>query len=336
MKVSSKDYQQFLVNTAKFYTCDYIAEYLETSGDSVERFLKEKKLKPNLIWETQKDDIIYSKNGAIIIDKTVLEHKNSKKIELGHYQHSGQSHSITMGIGLINAVYYNPELEQYWLIDYRIWDKPTSGKTEIDYAIELVKVVVKRGIEFKNVLCDGFYAAREFLNFIALDLGKTFYTNASSNALCSEVDIENPKLTRIDELKWSDEELEKGKKVRLNKSPKKLIVKLFQIVVQPNKIENLITNNLDDEINASAILEEYSARWKVELVHREVKQTLGIANCQCRKQRSQRNHIACSLLAYVKLKKQCQDQQITIYRAKRIQLHEYMKWITKNPIFVID
>ena len=107
MKVSSKDYQQSLANTPKYFTCDYIAEYLETSGDTVERFLKEKKLKPNLIWETQKDDIIYSKNGAIIIDKTVLEHKNSKKIELGHYQHSGQSHSITMGIGLINAVYVN-------------------------------------------------------------------------------------------------------------------------------------------------------------------------------------------------------------------------------------
>lgn len=313
MAITTKQYQQSLVNSPKFYTCDYIAEYLETSGDTVERFLKQKKLKPNLIWETQKDDIILSQKGCLIIDKTVLEHRNSKKIEIAFVQHSGQSHSTRMGIGLINLVYYNPEVDMYWLIDYRIWDKPLSGKTEIDYAFELVKGVISRNIPFEKVLFDGFYASKEFLNFIALDLGKIFYTNAKSNALCSEVNriykpLE-PKLTRIDELQWTDEELyTTGKNIRLNKSPKKLIVKLFQIVVQPNKIENLITNDLDESIDAVAILEEYSCRWKIELVHKEVKQTLGISMCQCRKQRSQRNHISCSLLAYVKLKRLCQKK----------------------------
>jgi hypothetical protein len=333
MPVTAKQYQQSLVNSPKYYTCDYFAEYLETSGDTVERFLKDKKLKPNLIWETQKDDIILSPNGSLIIDKTVLEHQNSKKIELAHRQYSGQSHDTKMGIGLINLVYYNPEVDMYWLVDYRIWDKPNSGKTEIDYAFELVKTAVARNITFESVLFDTFYASREFLNFIALDLNKKFYTGVKSNALCSE---DKNGLKNITELDWTDMELSQGKKIRLNKSPKKLIVKLFQIAISDNRIENLITNNLDDEINARAILEEYSARWKIELVHKEVKQTLGIASCQCRKQRSQRNHIACSLLAYVKLKKLCQEKQITIYKLKRIQLDEYMRWITKNPVFVIN
>jgi hypothetical protein len=282
MKVRAKDYQQSLVNTAKYYTCDYIGEYLETSGDSVERFLKEKRLRPNLIWETQKGEVIYSEKGSLIVDKTVLEHQNSKKIELAHRQYSGQSHSVKMGVGLINLVYYNPELDAYWLIDYSIWDKPHSGKTEIDYATELIKTAVVRKIPFVSVLFDTFYSSRDFLNFIALDLRKKFYTGVKDNALCSEV-VDNQGLKSISQLDWREEELETGKQIRLNKSPKRLIVKLFQIAISDNRLENLITNNLDDDIDASAILAEYSARWKIKLVHKEVKQTLGIASCQCRK-----------------------------------------------------
>ncbi len=66
MAITAKQYQQFLVNSPKFYTCDYIAEYLETSGDTVERFLKQKKFKPNLIWQTQKEDVVLSEKGCLI------------------------------------------------------------------------------------------------------------------------------------------------------------------------------------------------------------------------------------------------------------------------------
>ena len=189
MPVTTKQYQQSLVNTSKYYTCDYLAEYLETSGDSVERFLKNKKLKPNLIWETQKDDIIYSPNGGIIIDKTVLEHRNSKNIETAFYQYSGQSHSVKMGIGVINLVYYNPELDQFWLIDYRIWNGGLKGDgiSEVAYAKELIQVASKRGVIYQNVYVDGYYASSEFLNYIALDLKKTFYTNLSSTNKASEL-----------------------------------------------------------------------------------------------------------------------------------------------------
>lgn len=38
--VTAKQYQQSLVNTSKYYTCDYITEYPETSGDTVDRLSK--------------------------------------------------------------------------------------------------------------------------------------------------------------------------------------------------------------------------------------------------------------------------------------------------------
>lgn len=34
-------------------------------------------------------------------------------------------------------------------------------------------------------------------------------------------------------------------------------------------------------------------RWFIEQFHREIKQLTGIERCECRKQRIQKNHIAC-------------------------------------------
>jgi len=44
-------------------------------------------------------------------------------------------------------------------------------------------------------------------------------------------------------------------------------------------------------------------RWKIEEFHREIKQLTGIESCQCRKARLQRNHIACAMLVWLRLKK---------------------------------
>ena len=41
--------------------------------------------------------------------------------------------------------------------------------------------------------------------------------------------------------------------------------------------------------------------WRIEQVHRELKQTTGIERCQCRKGQSQRNHIACCILVWHRL-----------------------------------
>ncbi|MGL4757959.1 MAG: hypothetical protein ACRCXZ_01370, partial [Patescibacteria group bacterium] len=68
MKVNSKHYKQYLINTQINYTCDYMSKFGDMSGDGVERLLKECRLKPSFIWEQVKDEIIYSPEGCLIID----------------------------------------------------------------------------------------------------------------------------------------------------------------------------------------------------------------------------------------------------------------------------
>ena len=56
------------------------------------------------------------------------------------------------------------------------------------------------------------------------------------------------------------------------------------------------------------------ARWKIEVYHRELKQTCGIERCQSRTGRAQRNHIFLSISAWIEKHKRRGSEQITFYR----------------------
>jgi SRSO17 transposase len=330
MKVNSKHYKQYLINTQVNYTCDYMAQFGDMSGDSIERFLKESRLKPSFIWEQIKDEIVYSPQGCLIIDKTVLEHKNSNKIQGAHKQWSGSSHDIVMGVGLVNLVYYNPDINRFWILDCKVWDKDVDGKTETEIAHDLLKIAVNRGIEFSTVMFDSFYASSVFLTYIALDLKKIFYTSLPKGRVCKELDKTDGYIA-IKDLEWSDEELQTGKLVRIRETPEKLKVKLFSIASSERRIDALCTNYIEDTMTARDIQEVYAYRWKVEEFHQQIKGTLGIAKCQCRKRRSQKNHIICSILAYTYLTKEAIKANTTIFQLKRRQLDDYMLQIMKHP-----
>ncbi len=72
-------------------------------------------------------------------------------------------------------------------------------------------------------------------------------------------------------------------------------------------------------------------RWKIEQLHREVKQTTGIEKCQCRKERAQRNHVGCAMLVWVRLKSLAEQAGTTVYALKRDLLSDYMVEQLRNP-----
>ena len=55
-------------------------------------------------------------------------------------------------------------------------------------------------------------------------------------------------------------------------------------------------------------------RCQVEEFHRELQQLTGSAKCQCRRARSQRNHLACCYHAWLSLKVHATLLNKTIYR----------------------
>ena len=100
-------------------------------------------------------------NGYLIFDDTVLDKSRAHKIELVRRQYSGNAQGIIKGIGLVNWVYYNPDRDQFWLIDYRIFAPEQDNKTKLDHVDEMLASIKTRQISYLYLLMDTWYATND-------------------------------------------------------------------------------------------------------------------------------------------------------------------------------
>ena len=135
---------------------------------------------------------------------------------------------------------------------------------------------------------------------------------------------------RIDQLLWNTEESRQGKLIKIRGFPKDKKVKLFRVIVSTNKTEYIATNDLSQD-STDDTQQVCAVRWKIEQFHREVKQTTGIESCQCRKQRIQRNPIACALLVWTRLKPIAYATNQSVYPLKTALLSNYLIEQLKSP-----
>jgi hypothetical protein len=86
----------------------------------------------------------------------------------------------------------------------------------------------------------------------------------------------------VDELDWSEEELEKGKLIKIKGFPKNYKVKLFRVVVVHScRTEWIVTNDLSRDSAHDEAREVRGVRWKIEEFQREAtKQLRGIEGWQ--------------------------------------------------------
>ena len=86
MKVTTQNYGQFLINGVNNFTGTYFSKIVEgLEHDSVWRYLNSGKLPSKEIWERVQSDIVYSVNGYLIFDDSVLDKSGSEKIELARW-----------------------------------------------------------------------------------------------------------------------------------------------------------------------------------------------------------------------------------------------------------
>jgi hypothetical protein len=77
--------------------------------------------------------------------------------------------------------------------------------------------------------------------------------------------------------------------------------------------------------NTQAVQEVCGWHLKVEQFHRGTKQVTGLEGCQYRGARIVRNHIACAILVWVRLKQVANETKQTIYRLKHGLLSDYLR-----------
>jgi hypothetical protein len=329
-QVTRLDYCQYLLSSQINYTLTYFADHSEKySHDAINRLLSQDQMTPRLVWENVKTDVKQVDDGYVIFDDTVLDKRYSQQIELVRRQYSGNAHGIIRGIGVVTCVYVNPETEDFWLIDYRIFDPDGDGKSKLDHVHEmLTNCVYQKMLRFRGVLMDTWYAARQLMLFIER-LQKLYYCPLKANRLVDESDGAQP-YQRIDSLQWTASEQQQGKLIKIKDFPKGHRVKLFRLVLSTQRTDFVVTNDIAQD-DSQATQEVCGLRWKIEQFHRETKQLTGLEGCQCRLARIVRNHIACAMLVWVRLKHLASLAQQTVYQLKRGLLDDYLCQQLKRP-----
>ena len=197
MKVTTQMYGQFLVNTPINVTGTYFAD---TAGgfahDRVSDFLKHSKLtpriirdkalseipqylagdeiRPHLVWENVKSEVRPTPHGFVVFDDTVIDKDFSFDIEMVRSQYSGNAHDVIKGIGVVTCVYYQPDTDEFYAIDYRIFDPERDGQSKLDHVWDMLDGLKARNVAYGYVLMDSWYAATELMVHID-DLGKIYY-----------------------------------------------------------------------------------------------------------------------------------------------------------------
>jgi hypothetical protein len=334
MSFSKLDYCQYLLSSQVNYTLTNLADHLqEFSHDTINRYLKGERLTPSLLWENVHEVIELDADSYLLFDDTVLDKRFGPCIEMSQRQWSGNEKRLINGIGLVSCVYVNPRTEQFWVIDYRIFDPEHDGKTKLDHVAEMLGAVRRRELPFSTVLMDSWYATKELM----LDIdgygkeheSRRFYCPLKSDRQVDDSGGERP-YRRVDSLNWSEQELQHGKTIKIRSFPGAKKVKLFRVEVSSHRTDYVVTNDMAQD-STQGVREVCAVRWKIEEFHREIKQLTGIESCQCRKARIQRNHINCALLVWTRLKNLAYQTGKTIYSLKHQLLRDYLIQQLQKP-----
>ena len=229
----------------------------------------------------------------------------------------------------MTCVYVNPESDQFWIIDYRIYSPESDGKTKLDHVQDMLSNCVhQKQIDFSAVLMDSWYAAKNIM--LSIDkYGKFFFCPIKCNRQVDDSGGVSP-YKRVDSTDWTEDEKQHGKTVKIKNFPKNYKVKLFRVELSNKRTDYVVTNDMRQD-NTQGVRKVCAMRWKVEQFHRETKQLTGLEGCQCRKARIVRNHIACAILVWIRLKQVANETKQTVYRLKHGLLSEYLKRQLKSP-----
>ena len=283
-KCTANLYKAFLQASSVRYSGLALSEVSpsDLSHDSISRWLQSTSQRPHTVWREASRFIDKKQPCLLVGDDTVLSKKHSKKVELVHYQYSGAEHDVVAGIGLVNLVWYGLEQNQAVPIDYRVYDKESDGKTKNTHFCEMLSQAKARGITPEAVVVDAWYSSLKNLKSIR-DHDWIWVTGLRKNRRVNHND-------NIESLSIPDE----GLRVHLRGYG---WVTVFKFVAKNGRIDYLATNM--ETPTRDQIEDIMKARWSIEVYHRELKQTCGIARCQARTGRAQRNHICISILAWL-------------------------------------
>ncbi|SRR6266496_1507593 len=280
---SKELYTTFLKVTSQRYSALSLSEVspIELSHDSISRWLADAHCQPKEIWNQAKPQVLGT-SGVLLADDTVLDKSRSEKMALVRPQYSGNVHDVLNGIGMLNFLWVNEDGE-VCPVDVRIYEPKEDGKTKNDHFRELLHLAKEREVKPEAVIADSWYSSLDNLKCIR-ELRWQFVMGLKKNRIVNKGE-------QLCELTIPDE----GLRVHLRGYGWITIFRFVSTDRRTDYIGTNITEPTRDQITALV-----KKRWEIEVFHRELKQTCGLAQCQARTSRSQRNHIVLSVLTWIK------------------------------------
>ena len=299
-KCSRDLYCSFLEVTSSRYSALSLSEVApEEAGlshDSISRWLASEKVQPKDLWQAAAKEV-RATSGILVFDDVVIDKSRSGKTELVNWQYAGSKHDITKGIGVVNALWQTSK-DHYTPMDYRIWNPPEDGKTKNDHFQDMLSAAKQRGLHPEMVVADSWYSSLKNLKSIRSH-GWDWVMGLRSNRLVGKPHAQLKNLEIPDE----------GLVIYLKGYG---WVRVFRFAAKNGRTDYIGTSRTD--LSREQVKEYFERRWSVEVLHRELKQTCGLARCQANLGRVQRNHIGLSLLTWIRKHQRRLIDHTTLYQ----------------------
>ncbi|MEK6920653.1 MAG: transposase [Nanoarchaeota archaeon] len=306
-KCSLDLYIKFLIANQNKYSGVELSKTSDSplSHDSVSKWLRDENFTSKDLWPHVKD-MVRKEQGYLIADDSVLDKRFSRNNELVGRHWSGNEHRLICGIDLVSLLWTKGA--ECIPCDYRIYQsEQKEKKTKNEHFRDMLITAKKRGFKPKYVLADCWYGSVENMKYIEKQ-GWKFVFGAKENR---KVSITKNIYVSISNLDWSKTLIQK---VWLKEFG---YIMAAKIVIKDDDVRFVVTNDLS-LTNINTLKNHNEHRWNIETFHRGIKQTTGIEKCYSILERSQRNHIFASFIAFVKLEYTRLEDNISWYEQKAI------------------
>ncbi len=304
-KVNLKLYRNFLIANHNRFSATEMARVVpdeSTAHDAVTRWLGRGQFNPSELWRQVKP-LIRVDAGYLVADDSILDKRFSRKNELAKIQYSGREHGLVNGICLVNLLW--TEGQAYVPVDYRVYNDQLDDKSKNDHYQDMLKKAYERGFKPKLVLSDSWYGSVANFKLIRL-FNWHWMSNLKQNRKVS--------VTKGSYISIADLELQPHTVARVWLKEYGFVL-VLKTVDESGNVQYLATSNLA-VTDPKDYLEQWQQRWKIETMHRGIKQTTGVERNQSTKASAQAQHIFAAFSAFIELEKTRLKTGISWYEQK--------------------
>lgn len=291
------------------------------SHDRISRFLGHRQLTQKDYWKCIKPLIrrVETPAGLIKVDDTIEEkpHSTENDIIAWHWDHSKNRH--VKGINMINFLYSSAPLGvarplsipvAFEIIEKteRFYDPKTkkvkrrSSRKKNEIVRERLRILHHYNkVQFRYVLWDSWFSTTDNFNLVHYELKKYFVAALKGNRKVA-LRLEDKLAGKFYQVQELDELEDRCIRVWIKglDFPVTLTKRVFTNKDRSTGEQYIVTNDLElcDAVQLSTT---YDERWDVEVLHRGLKQNVGLDRSPTKNEITQSNHIFAAMIAWAKL-----------------------------------